>query len=280
LWASPTEDDNGNAIRIPWAKQPDEAQDCVYDAWNRLVSVSQNGLPVAKYEYDGLGRLSRQISFDSQGKESERRNFVHDYAGRVIHEQVSQPVKGKFPPYLIDREHVWGPSGLLFRDRYRPDDSQFERLYAQQDVEGNVVALVSGGRQTATGKITPAPGKVQERYDYDPSARLTVLSPDYTPQANSQFDWNLLWQAGRRDPLTGVYVGGDGAYYERLGKSLNPEVGMAQAKATSRATITARSTPPTRRHSRCCNRQAKNSAGSRKGPCSSAAWQLALASGY
>jgi hypothetical protein len=60
---------------------------------------------------------------------------------------------------------------------------------------------------------------------------VTFLKPDYTPIDQSQLGFNLLWQAGRRDPLTGVYIGGDGAYHERLGKSLNPEVGMAQGES-------------------------------------------------
>jgi hypothetical protein len=122
---------------------------------------------------------------------------------------------------------------LRLTARLRPPnllDNNFERLYAQTDAEGNVVALVSGG-DTRNGRIVPSPSVVQERYHYDPYGRVTFLKPDYTPTDQSQFGFNLLWQAGRRDPLTGVYVGSDGAYHERLGKSLNPEVGMAQGES-------------------------------------------------
>jgi hypothetical protein len=92
-------------------------------------------------------------------------------------------------------------------------------LYALQDVDGSVTALVNNNQA------------VVERYKYDPSGAVTYLNPDFTARSNSSVGWNLLWQTGYRDPLTGIYLGSDGAYHERLGRPLNPRCAMAQTEA-------------------------------------------------
>ena len=149
----------------------------------------------------------------------------------MIQEQVRDA--NPYSSYRIDKTYVWGPGGLMFGD---VDQSKLilaqaaTRLYAQQDAAGNVVAPTSGGNVDRDDKVTPFPAVVEEVYHYNPYGRLTVLKPDYTPLPDSGWNWNLCWQAGWRDPLTGVYVGGDGAYHEQWW-SLNPRQGMAQTEA-------------------------------------------------
>ena len=55
-WVTPVYDAAGNMTTIPLASDPTVAQTAVYDAWNRLVQVSQGEDVVATYEYDALGR--------------------------------------------------------------------------------------------------------------------------------------------------------------------------------------------------------------------------------
>ena len=132
--------------------------------------------------------------------------------------------------FKIDRNYVWGPHGLAFRDLYATGGPFGARHYAQQDEQGNVAALVTGGILGRGSFYAPAPAQVVERYQYDPFGQVNVLGPDYALRTQSDFDWQLLWKAGRRDPLTGLYVGSDGAYHELLGRSLNPGHGMAQSE--------------------------------------------------
>jgi hypothetical protein len=95
-----------------------------------------------------------------------------------------------------------------------------QRHYALYDANGSVTALVDNN------------SNVVERYMYDPYGWTTYLAPDFTPRTKSNYDWKLLWQTGHRDPITGIYLGSDGAaYHERLGRTLNPQVGMAQSEA-------------------------------------------------
>ena len=51
MWITPTHDRNGNMLRIMKPANPEEYYSCQYDAWNRLVKVSDGEDTVAEYEY-------------------------------------------------------------------------------------------------------------------------------------------------------------------------------------------------------------------------------------
>ena len=58
-------------------------QDCLYDVWNRLTTVSEGGKTLLRYEYDGLGRLIVRQAYQPNGKTvRERRFFIYDHRGR------------------------------------------------------------------------------------------------------------------------------------------------------------------------------------------------------
>ena len=56
-WASPAYDLAGNMTGLPQPASPGDGFVCTYDAWNRLVSVTDvtSGQTVAQYQYDGRG---------------------------------------------------------------------------------------------------------------------------------------------------------------------------------------------------------------------------------
>jgi RHS repeat-associated protein len=101
-------------------------------------------------------------------------------------------------------QYVWGLTAaptLVLRDDFTGSTTS-PRLYAQQDANGNVTALVD------------ATGVVKERYLYDPYGAVTVLNPStWLPIASSAYAWRYLFQDGRLDaPGAGVTTSGTGWY--------------------------------------------------------------------
>jgi RHS repeat-associated protein len=92
---------------------------------------------------------------------------------------------------------VWSPvyvDGLILRDRDADGVSGNgleERLYAVQDANWNVQAVVS------------AAGVVVERYAYDPFGLRQVLDAGWSAVSGSSYDWVYGHQGGRLDAETG-----------------------------------------------------------------------------
>src|SRR5207302_7737473 len=68
-----------------------------------------------------------------------------------------------------------------------------ERLYAQQDANENMTALISTG------------GVVQERYAYDPFGQPSYYDASYTSRASSSYAMSYLFQGGRYEGTSGLY---------------------------------------------------------------------------
>src|SRR5262249_17735332 len=151
--------------------------------------------------YDGLGQMVARRTYTLGGELIEWRRFVYDPAGRLIQELVrdekpARKLNQLYPQYefKIDRNYIWGPHGLAFRDLYPANVGPFgERHYAQQDEQGNVAALVSGGKLVDNSYYLADAARVVERYRYEPFGQVNVLAPDYSPRRESDFDWQLLW---------------------------------------------------------------------------------------
>ena len=93
--------------------------------------------------------------------------------------------------------YVWSPvyvNALVLRDRATGSPGTLdERLWAQQDANFNVTALVDGT------------GAVVERYVYDPYGAVTIYSPDYcTVRSSSSYAMNILFQGMRYDATSGL----------------------------------------------------------------------------
>jgi RHS repeat-associated protein len=119
----------------------------------------------------------------------------------------------------VAARYVWSPvyvDALVLRDRDTdadgtPDD---ERLWATQDANWNVTAVVDGS------------GAVAERYAYDPFGRATVLDANWATDGDGVSDvgWVYLHQGGRLDDVTRNYCFRNRDYSPTLGRwtSLDP----------------------------------------------------------
>jgi RHS repeat-associated protein len=148
----------------------------VYDAWNRLVAVKNGGTTLAAYAFDGMGRRIQE----AVGSTTLDLYFAQD--GNIIEQDVSGAVQATY---------VWNPLGtnsLIERDRGA------ERLYVEQDANGNVTSLVNTS------------GTVVERYRYDAYGNVTYMNASWGTISASAYAAVYLFQGGRLDPNTGNYI--------------------------------------------------------------------------
>jgi RHS repeat-associated protein len=172
-----TYDGNGNL-------KADGTNNYFYDAWNRLAKVQrqQDSTVLATYQYDAL---SRRIVENSGGTATD---LFYSSAWQVLEEQVGGAVQAQY---------VWSPvyvDALVLRDR-TTTGTLSERLYAQQDANWDVTALVNTS------------GAVVQRFIYDPYGSATVLTPNFgTPGSGDTIvPWVYLRQGGRFEVSTGLY---------------------------------------------------------------------------
>jgi len=154
----------------------------VYDAWNRLVAVKNGSTTLAAYGYDGL---DRRIT-ETHG--STTTDLYYSANWQVLEERSNGQLQARY---------VWSPAGIdtlvLREDSSQNNGVLDRRLYVQQDMVGNVTALVDTS------------GNVVERYDYDPFGAVTVLNPDFSSRGNSSYNWNNYFQGKRYDATMGLY---------------------------------------------------------------------------
>jgi RHS repeat-associated protein len=174
--SAPTYDANGNLTA------DGNGNTYVYNAWNRLVTVKNNGTTIATYSYDGLGRRITQTEGGTTT------DLYYSAADQVLEEDVGG---------VIQARNVWSPvyvNALVLRDQSSQHNGTLDqRLYVQQDANWNVTALVDTS------------GNVVERYDYMPYSAVTVLNPDFSVRGSSSYAMPYLWQGERYDATTGLY---------------------------------------------------------------------------
>jgi RHS repeat-associated protein len=170
-------DKNGNMTT------DEQGRTLVYDGWNRLVAVKNGSTTLASYKFDGPGRRiqetagsnTRDLFFDNWNVLEERLNGVS----------------------TADVQYVWNPLAtnlLVLRDRSTLHNGTLdERLWIQQDANGNVTELVNSS------------GSAVERYVYDPYGKVTFLNASWGTIASSAYAHVYLFQGERSDPATGMY---------------------------------------------------------------------------
>jgi RHS repeat-associated protein len=185
-WVKPAYDAAGNMTTVPHPASPGSSFTAVYDAWNRLTSLTYIA-EVFQNQYDGLNRrvATRHISTGTL-----IRHFYYSAVWQVLEQRFE-------PSTNPDRQFVWGIryiDDLVLRDRDATGSGTLdERLYALQDPNWNVTALVDPS------------GVVQERYSYEAYGAPRFLAGDFGDRGESQFDWETLYASYRWDSETEMY---------------------------------------------------------------------------
>ena len=218
LWANPEYDSNGNMTRIPrpgltppsWGNLTKEQWSTLtkeewagmevaptfratYDAWNRLVTLTEGGTGQAVQQnlYDGRNyRIVRQSY--TTGSLTETRHYYYTDGWQDVEERL-----GTSPDSATaNRQFVWGLryiDDLICRDR-SVTGSLDERLYGCQDANWNMTAVVD------------TTGAVQERYEYDPYGDTTALSDAFVVHDASEVDWETTYAGYRWDEKTRIFA--------------------------------------------------------------------------
>jgi RHS repeat-associated protein len=213
---TPVHDQAGNMTTMPKPTDPESAIEATYDAWNRLVEVTDGGVLVAKFEYDGTGRrIVKHSDSEAPGAPDGIDRYEHYfYSGMQVIEMRDTTTSTAEPENLdADYQYIWSPryiDALILRDANLDADGQCDdqRLYYLNDANMNVTALFDA----ATGQIV-------ERYIYDPYGHLTVLDADFTADADnvSDYDNSYLYTGRRLDTETGLYFYRARYYHAGLG---------------------------------------------------------------
>lgn len=192
-----------------------------YDAWNRLVEVSDGGVLIAKFRYDGEGRRILKM-FDSQspGDPDGLDTYEHLFLSgqQVIETREGTRAQPSDSPAQAETlqpkyQNIWSPryiDSLILRDANTDTDGVCDdsRLYYLADANFNVTALVDTS------------GDVVERYLYSPYGEVTILDPDFTPDADGASDYaNTTLYTGRTlDAATGLMYYRARYYHPELGR--------------------------------------------------------------
>jgi len=176
-WVTPTYDAAGNTTTMPQVATPASSFTAVYDAWNRMVSISSSGTTIAQYQYDGRNRRAVKLTY-SGGVLSETRHFYFINDWQDVEERVGTSTS-------MDKQYVWG---IRYIDELVcRDDATPERLYACQDANFNLTA------------VSDTSGDVQERYLFDPYGSVAYMSASWSVISASAYAWDIGHQGLMHD---------------------------------------------------------------------------------
>jgi hypothetical protein len=99
-WQTPAYDAAGNMTTMPQPNNLGYGYTAVYDAWNRLVSISIGDVLVAEYQYDGQNRRIVKLTYTS-GVLSETRHFYFSNQWQDLEERLGTSTS-------MDKQYVWG----------------------------------------------------------------------------------------------------------------------------------------------------------------------------
>ncbi|HEX7377153.1 MAG TPA: RHS repeat-associated core domain-containing protein, partial [Pirellulales bacterium] len=194
-WVNPTYDAAGNMTLMPQPANPTVGDDGVYDAWNRLMSLSSVGSPIASNVYDALNRRASETAAGTT------RHSYYTSAWQGIEERVGSSA-------AADRQFIWG---LRYIDDLILRDRGSERFYALQDPNWNV------------SSITADSGNVEERYKYAAYGQPTFLTAGFSVLPASQFAWETTYCGYRWDYVTALFEVRNRVYHAVLGVWISPE---------------------------------------------------------
>ena len=180
-WANPAYDPAGNMTTIPQLANSSASSNATYDAWNRLVSITDagTGQTVQQNQYDARNFRTIRITPSI----SETRHFYYTAGWQCLEERVGTAT-------TPDRQFLWGAryiDDLILRDRVS------ERLYAMQDANWNVTSIGNNS------------GTIQERYSYTPYGIPSFLTNSFVPHSTSSFAMETLYCGYRYDEAIALY---------------------------------------------------------------------------
>jgi RHS repeat-associated protein len=219
-WIVPGYDARGNMTAGPKPGAEGTRIHLKYDAWNRLVKVTNDAQPpatIAEYRYDGLDR--RIVKLVPHGESNwDRTDYYYNSSWQCLEERYGADQPKETVATAVKVQWVWSvryidAPVLRWRDTGGDPDLD-ETLYYCTDANMNVTALVG------------TDGAVVERYTYDPYGKVTFRQADWQmthlgqedPGTLSAYANEVLYCGYRYDPETGMYLARHRYYDPTLGR--------------------------------------------------------------
>jgi len=155
---------------MPQVTDPTQSFTAVYDAWNRMVTISNGSTPIGKYLYDGRNFRIAKLTY-ALGVLSETRDIYFTAGWQDIEERIGG---------MTEDQYVWG---IRYIDELICRDDATQRLYATQDTNFNLTAICDGSS-----------GAVVERYAFDPYGARTITDAAWSARGVSMFAWMVGFQ--------------------------------------------------------------------------------------
>ncbi len=190
--ASVAHDRNGCMTKVPKPVDGTSGYTLVYDAWNRLISVSDGDTVVATYVYDARNhRIKKTVG-------NETRLYYFNQQWQCVEERVGT---------TVDATWIYG---LRYIDdvvcRTTNNNGNIQTLYAVQDANWNVVAVLNSN------------GSVAERMTYDSFGKPTFRAADFTAKTTSSYNWTKTFTGQVYDVETGLMLYRNRYYHPGLGR--------------------------------------------------------------
>jgi RHS repeat-associated protein len=191
-------DGNGNMTKMPAVSDWSKAQTLTWDAWDRLITISQDGAILGTYQYDGLKR--RIWKQGVEGGTTVTRDYYYSNQWQVLEERTG-------PSAEADTQYVWGiryEDDIVLRDRF---GGTSDRMYALADYF----------QPTA---LADASGAVKERYVYRAFGNVSYYDNAFKP-AKPMGNWTYLYGSYQFDPASALYQVRNRYYHAGLGRWLS-----------------------------------------------------------
>ena len=211
-WADPVHDAAGNMTEGPQSGTPTATQKYVYDAWSRLVEVTDGSdTTVEEYEYDGLGRRIVKETAYSGGSPQDTYDYYYNRSYQVVEERLdadTDPVaQYVWHPYYVDALAVRYYDADTDNDFNENNDGDH---YYTHDANFNVTAVLEDD------------GTVLERYHYTPYGEVKMYNGSWASEHTTSTIANPHLYTGRRlDEETGLYYYRARYYDAPLGRLVN-----------------------------------------------------------
>jgi len=161
----------GNMTTTPEPSNPSTGLTCEYDAWDRLVEVSNGSTILAEYLYDGTGRRIAEFT-NFTGTTPGTVTYSY-YSGQNAIETRTGSATASPESLPVQYQYVFSPLGgktPILRDGTfdsNGNPTPAGRLYYLTDANTNVTAVVG---------LSGSTWQVQERYVFDPYGNVTVYA--------------------------------------------------------------------------------------------------------
>ena len=200
-WTTPVYHKSGNMTTIPTPNDPTVSYTATYDAWNRLVKLTDGSNTITEYQYDGLRRRVIHKVYNT-GVLNHTKHLYYNANWQLLEERRDSNTSPT-------KQQIWGNryiDDLVLRDHDTDDNGTLnERLYALQDANWNVTSYVNES------------GTAQERYIYNAYGSVTLLDANFGVISSSTIEPDHLYAGYNYDSDVDMYHVRNRGYHPMLG---------------------------------------------------------------